>query len=123
MEKHTDKAIEKINKLSMPATILIASVVLGGFYFSSELIKQSSIERQQKAEIQAKIDAEQQKTLQQTQEKLGKSLCVSEAEANAVALNTEACARGEYCVKGEGMYLVAQYDTAYKTCLQRKGLE
>lgn len=39
--------MDKINKLSLPVTILIASVIVGGFYFSSQLInKQKSSERQ-----------------------------------------------------------------------------
>jgi len=33
--------------LSLPATILIASIILGGFYFVSQVIKQKSIEKQQ----------------------------------------------------------------------------
>lgn len=39
--------MDKINKLSLPATILIGSIILGGFYYASEANKQSSIERQQ----------------------------------------------------------------------------
>ena len=39
--------MDKLNKLSLPATIIIASVVLGGFYFASEYMKQQSNERQQ----------------------------------------------------------------------------
>ncbi len=38
------KLIVSLNKLSLPATILIASVVLGGFYFASQLSKQFSNE-------------------------------------------------------------------------------
>lgn len=43
--------LDKINKLSLPATILIAAVILGGFYFAVEYYKQRSIERQQQAEF------------------------------------------------------------------------
>ncbi len=38
--------IRKINGLSLPATILIASIVLGGFVYASQVNKQKSIERQ-----------------------------------------------------------------------------
>lgn len=42
--------MEKINKLSLPATILIASVILGWFYYQSQESKQKSIEKQQALE-------------------------------------------------------------------------
>ena len=48
--------IEKVNKLTLPATILIASLVLGGFYYANQINKQNSIERQQ----QIKLEAEKQ---------------------------------------------------------------
>lgn len=51
--------MEKLNKLSLPVTILIASIVLGGFYYASEANKQESIERQHKDELQAKKEVEQ----------------------------------------------------------------
>ena len=73
--------------------------------------------------MQAKADAEQAVKDREASDKLGKMFCVSEAQENAIDLNKKACERGEYCVKGENMYLVAQYENAYKTCLQRKGLE
>lgn len=42
--------MEKLNKLSLPATILIASVILGGFYYASEVNKQRLIEAQSASE-------------------------------------------------------------------------
>lgn len=55
-----DKIMEKINKLSLPTTILIASIILGGFYYASQVNKQKSIERQQQIKIeQEKIKEEQ----------------------------------------------------------------
>lgn len=47
-----DKIMEKLNKLSLPAVILIASIILGGFYFATQVIKQQSIERQQEVKRQ-----------------------------------------------------------------------
>lgn len=52
--------MEKLNKLSLPATILIASIILGGFYYASQVSKQKSFEKQQQIELQAK--AEEYKT-------------------------------------------------------------
>lgn len=46
------KTIDKINKLTLPATILIASIILGGFYYASQVNKQKSIERQQEIKLQ-----------------------------------------------------------------------
>ena len=44
--------MDKINKLTLPATILIASIVLGGFFYVSQLNKQRSIDRQQEAKAE-----------------------------------------------------------------------
>lgn len=60
--------IEKINKLSLPATILIASVVIGGLYYASEANKQSSIERQQQAELQEKNRVASEQSIQKDRE-------------------------------------------------------
>lgn len=45
--------MDKINKLSLPATILIASIILGGFFYASQINKQRSIVRQQEIKSQA----------------------------------------------------------------------
>jgi len=50
---------DKLNKLTLPATILIASIILGGFFYASQVNKQQSIERQQ--EIKLQDDQRQQK--------------------------------------------------------------
>jgi uncharacterized membrane protein YciS (DUF1049 family) len=47
-----NKIIEKLNKLSLPATIIIASLILGGFYYASQINKQKSIEKQQEIKLQ-----------------------------------------------------------------------
>lgn len=44
--------MEKFNKLSLPAVILIASIILGGFYYASQVSKQRSIEKQQEIKLQ-----------------------------------------------------------------------
>lgn len=73
-----DKIMEKLNKLSLPAVILIASIILGGFYYATQLNKQQSIEKQQ----QIKIETEKQEQLdKETKEQQAKE----EAEQ---ALNT-----------------------------------
>ena len=66
------------NKLSLPVTILIACIILGGFYYVSQTNKQRSIERQQQIRIE-----------QEKQEQLNKELKEQEAKTEAEqALNT-----------------------------------
>lgn len=48
--------IKKLNNLSLPATVLIASIILGGFYYASQISKQKSIEKQQLKELQAETE-------------------------------------------------------------------
>ena len=43
--------MEKLNKLSLPAVILIASLILGGLFSATQVNKQRSIERQQEIKI------------------------------------------------------------------------
>lgn len=40
------------HKLILPISILIASIILGGFFYASQLNKQESIERQQEIKLQ-----------------------------------------------------------------------
>lgn len=48
--------MENTNKLSMPTTILIGSIIIGGFYYASQINKQKSIEKQQETEQLAKTE-------------------------------------------------------------------
>jgi uncharacterized protein (UPF0333 family) len=61
--------VDKLNKLSLPVTILIASIILGGFYYASEVTKQASIEKQQQVELQAKAESDQAKITQDQTDK------------------------------------------------------
>jgi len=73
-----EKILEKLNKLSLPAVILIASLILGGFFYASQVNKQRSIEKQQQIKIE-----------QEKQEQLNKELKEQEAKEKAEqALNT-----------------------------------
>jgi endo-1,4-beta-D-glucanase Y len=119
MEKENDNLFGKINKLTLPATILIASVIICGFIYASQLSKQKSIERQQQTELQAKAEQEDKKAQQATDEAFKKGLCVSEAMLSAQDQYKKTCS---YACQ-EGYYYNANYDSYYKTCLQREGLE
>ena len=49
------------SKLVLPITILLGCIILGGFFYASQLSKQKSIEKQQQIELQAKVEADQVK--------------------------------------------------------------
>jgi cell division protein FtsL len=58
----------KLNKLILPITIIIASLILGAFFYAAQVNQQQSIERQKQMELQAKLEQakiEQQKMEQQ----------------------------------------------------------
>lgn len=87
--------INKLNKLSLPVTILIASIVLGGFYYASQLSKQNSIEKQQQIELQAKKDQDITSSLAAQQKQEQADLLKQQAQTNAALqqqqkANTEA---------------------------------
>lgn len=95
-----DKIMEKFNKLSLPAVILIASIILGSFYYASQVSKQRSIERQQ----QTKIDQEKRDQLykelkeKEIKEQVEQALnaCITSAEENYSANWRKTCkAQGE----------------------------
>jgi len=50
--------MNNLNKLSLPTTIIVASLVLGSFFYATQVSKQRSIERQQDLSLQA--DSQQQ---------------------------------------------------------------
>ncbi len=73
-----DKIIERLNKLSLPVVILIASLILGGFIFATQVIKQQSIERQQEIKLQ---EDRRQQEIKWRQE----DLKLKQAECNALS--------------------------------------
>ncbi len=64
--------IDKINKLALPATIIIASLILGGFIFATQIIKQQSTERQQQVKLQEDRRVEEAKAEQRHKEYIAK---------------------------------------------------
>lgn len=56
--------VDKTNKLILPATILIASIILGGFYYASQASKQKSIEKQLEIKMADDRRVEEAKTEQ-----------------------------------------------------------
>jgi len=100
--------MDKINKLSLPATILVASIILGGFYYGSQVSKQNSIEKQQQIKIG-----------QEKQEELSKELKEQQTKEDAeIALNS--CLRVVLAVYKDALNTWGEYgktcDTSY--CLE-----
>lgn len=115
--------MDKLNKLSLPATILIASIILGGFFYASQVNKQKSIERLQEMKLEEDRRIELNAESKKSYEALQKTLCVSSAEQTATELYKDFCTKANYCTYKEGTFLTAQYESAYSRCLQSKGLK
>lgn len=64
--------LKKVNNLSLPVVILISSIILGGFFYASQVSKQQFIEKQQQIKI-----------TQDKQEQLAKELKEQEAKDEA----------------------------------------
>lgn len=79
-----DKIIKKFNTLSLPIVILIASIVLGGFYYAGEVSKQKSIDRQQQFILeqgkQALLDIELKEQKIKSEAKQALNICIADAE-------------------------------------------
>ena len=85
--KLMDKIMEKLNKLSLPITILIASVILGSFYYASQVSKQKSIEKQQLIKIKQKQQVEYEADRQAEKNTNFLDKCLENAEIKAKELN------------------------------------
>jgi len=70
--KKMNSFMDKINKLSLPVVILIASIILGGFYYASQVNKQKSIEKQQMIKLQDDRRIEEAKAEQANKEYVAK---------------------------------------------------
>lgn len=79
--------MDNVNKLSLPTTILIASILLGGFYYASQLSKQKSIEKQQQIEIDLKKEQE----TKEEQNKLNLQTCLDESEYQVTSSHLWLC--------------------------------
>ncbi len=111
--------MDKINKIILPATIILASLILGGFYYAVEVNKQQSVERQQELKLQEDRRVKDEQIEREEQERLTRRLCDLEAETMAVEQYKKTCVHN--CI--EGYFYVANRDNYYKSCLQREGLE
>lgn len=60
------------NKIIIPISILLASIILGGFFYASQINKQRSIERQQEMKIAEDRRVEEAKQAQEKKEYIAK---------------------------------------------------
>jgi len=78
------------NKLVLPISILLGCIILGSFYYTSQLNKQQFIEKQQQIDLQAKKEADQAKAeqdkAQQDAERARAAQIQSDANAKQNAL-------------------------------------
>lgn len=142
-----DKATEKLNKLSLPVVILMASIILGGFYYASQVNKQNSIEKQQQIEMEQEkqnqlneeLKEQEAKEQAETQTQLNSQLletCLSEADSSLensfIALcrddkrisggDETTCSVGEIDNKISYMTASNLYDSLFKRIIdKRKG--
>ena len=68
------------NKLVLPFSILLGCIILGGFYYASQINKQRSIEKQQQINLQTKQAELQTQVNVETQNKMDFSTCLNKAE-------------------------------------------
>jgi len=90
------------NKLILPISILLGCIILGGFFYVSQINKQRSIEKQQQIELQAKseqdkakmeADKAQQNAIKQAEEinKQMLSDCLKKAEKEYTSAGNTKC--------------------------------
>lgn len=111
--------MESLNKLSLPVTILLGCLILGGFYFAAETNEQKLIEKQQTAELRAQEEAAEAESRAEAMDQFARMNCAEEAEESAAKQYEQTCTYN--CQ--EGYYYIANYENYLKSCLQRKGLE
>ncbi len=116
---------EDLHKFIWPITIIIAALILGGSYYATEANKQASIERQQQATLQQQQAKQEAATEQQNMIAAERASCVTQAQDTAISeYKTAFCGGTNYSANCyNGTYLVAQYNNAYTTCLESKGLQ
>lgn len=112
-----DKIMEKLNKLSLPAVILVASVILGGFYFASQIAKQMSIEKQQQITIEQE---KQEQLVKELNEQQAKEEAERKARLNTLLL--DACfedARANYEANWANSCKIEaqEISTGYQNCI------
>lgn len=74
-------------KITLPITIIISSIILGVFYYTSQISKQKSIERQQRIKIEQKQKDNFMKLETSIKNEIILDECLEKAELQAKNLN------------------------------------
>lgn len=75
-----DNAVEKVNKLSLPAAILVGSIIIGGFYYASQINKQTSIEKQESLEIEQSAQVKKAAEEKERENRILVAACLGSAQ-------------------------------------------
>ena len=120
----------KENKIIL--AIILASFILGGFYYASQISKQKSIEKQQQREIYSKqAEFEAKEKADNTRVMVDGAVrerCMDEAKETAINSYKQICSTRPPSLKNitpceEGMYYIDTYKNLLDICLQSKGLK
>ncbi|MCX6757961.1 MAG: hypothetical protein NTZ44_03730 [Candidatus Nomurabacteria bacterium] len=121
--------MDKINKLSLPASILIASIVFGGFYYFSQLNKQKSIERMQETALAQEKKSENSSVEKQIQDEYRKE-CEASQNKTIEQLNDflDTCSKynsESYCLNSEAgkLYQGELTPESIQACINNKKLK
>ncbi len=91
------------HKLILPASILLCSLILGGFYYASQANKQRSIEKYQQIELQMEKDKQ-----------VGLSVCLDNATNNVKKLETNPVTKDFQYIPDLDSKIQAAKDNCYK---------
>ena len=93
--------MKKYNKFLMPISILLGSIVFGGFYYLSQLEKQKSIELQQKNEFAREMEIRVLENNQKEKEYIAKR----KTECNKIMKDEENAVNVVYDEKADSCFL------------------
>lgn len=116
-------------KLVLPVSIMVVSIVLGISYYATQVSKQNSIERQSAFKIEGEskesVFLVEESNRRIANEKKEREECYDSAEERAVSfLKTKNELYGSYAKEvKEELYLEDDFNSYYKDCLSQKGLK
>ena len=84
------------NKLILPITILLAAIIIGGFVYASQIIKQQSIEKQQQIKIEEDKKIREEEASENLKNKNRLQECLNSIDKG---LNDYREIEEEYCLK------------------------
>ncbi len=117
-----------IHKFQIPVSIVLGCLIVGSFYYVSEVKKQESIERQVQMKIEAEKENEERKAREIANkisiEKIQRESCSTQAQLEAVENYKFLCDKypGLYSGCEEGTYNKNTFKENYEQCINELGL-